>query len=94
MRVTVNRLDPDYTPLHNYVDFVTVNGNKVKHCISADEAKGEVLCYAVDEKGNLLPPVGDAYSVTVIRGKVEIHFKLFQIIPSDAFQRPSNKNLN
>jgi hypothetical protein len=87
VKVTVNQLDPDYTPLHNYVEFVLCNGEKVRHCVKADEEKGEVWCYSVDDKGNRLPPVGDAYSITVLRGKVQIHFCLNTIIPPEAFKK-------
>lgn len=94
MKVTVDKLDPDFTPLYQYVEKITLDGKVLKGCISADEEKGEVLCYEYDEQGEVRT-TGEYINCRRLFGKVEIHFKLFQIIPSEAFIKPSsNKRIN
>jgi hypothetical protein len=50
MRISVKKDDPGYHPLaHKCQPYL--NGEKLRHCFTADEEKGEVFVYMLDENG-------------------------------------------
>lgn len=64
MRLSADKNDPGYGP--GYINAkVFLDGVELKDCVTADEEKGECLCF--------LPEAGGTMSTTEIRrGKVEI----------------------
>lgn len=73
MRVSLNKYDPAYTPDAQYD--IYLDGEAVRHDVTADEEAGEVLCAASDKKGNIL--ADDDEIVHEVRyGKVRIIARL------------------
>lgn len=75
MRISVVEKDPGYSPIaHHAVDKVTLNGELVEHCLTADEEKGYVLFYEVDENDNVCTE-GDTVITGELIGDVKIFLK-------------------
>lgn len=68
MRISIDQNDPGYIHFSNTnaVD-VYLDGIKLNKCITADEEKGEVICY-IEE----LPLGADEWPTEVLKGKVVI----------------------
>lgn len=72
MRVSADIEDRDYSHAAAFLQ-VFLDGDEVRMCITADDTRGEVLCYDVDEKGYIRFDPGSVRAKTVtLTGKVEI----------------------
>jgi hypothetical protein len=72
MQVSADRDHPDYSPAAELLQ-VFLNGAEVRACITADDVRGELLCYALDEKGCIyIEPGEDRAKTVTLTGKVEI----------------------
>ena len=50
-----------------------LNGVEQRMCITADDVRGEVLCYALTDKGHIFIPPGESRAKTILqKGRVEI----------------------
>lgn len=67
-RVAVSPLDPGYTP-HYLTVTVYLDGEKLNNCVMADEALGEVVCYAEPHR---IDPWTLEPALEVRRGRVQI----------------------
>ena len=72
MRVSADKDDPDYSPAATFLQ-IFLDGAEVRMCITADDVRGELLCYELDEKGLICIDLGAECARTVrLTGKVEI----------------------
>lgn len=72
MRVSADKTDRGYGPVVNRIKMVWLDGKPVKLPITADEERGFVLAYALDEKNNVLVDFDGELVRELLRGRVRI----------------------
>lgn len=75
MRRSVRKEDPAYDPAWIGDDTVVlVDGLPVRRCHTADEERGEAICFAEDDRGRAYPDPDDPGKAkeVVLRGDVRI----------------------
>ena len=73
MRASVIRADPGYR-IDAFLYKVFLDGVELQHCLTADEEKGEAICYVVDKLTGLvsIEPGTDHTVTRTLYGNVEI----------------------
>lgn len=73
MRVSVEKSDPGYRPDARLFT-AYLNGEKLEHCITADDETGEAVIHYKDESGNFAHD-GVTFLQRTISGKIEIRHR-------------------
>lgn len=75
MRVSIVKADPGYR--WNASSYhVKLDGEEVTHVLTADEEKGQVVRYVLDDKGKpKIGPDGNSYVTETVAGHVEVYAK-------------------
>lgn len=76
MRLSADKNDPAYRDAALFAE-VTLDGQKLSLCVTADEELGEAVCYVRASDGTLAV-MADQLVTETLRGKVEI------CLPADA----------
>lgn len=74
MRVSCRKTDLGYVNFRGYgTHLVFLNGIEQSEVLTADEERGEIICHARDEHGQLIVDHGERVIVDqLVRGKVEV----------------------
>lgn len=88
MRLSSIETDPGYQPYLALMSKgltvdVALDGNPLKHCITADANRGEAVVYAISDGKALLSATGEVDTIT-LRGKIEFTIRRIRVAPSTA----------
>ena len=71
MRISVDPADPGYVQGSSIYQ-VYLDGRQLKDCVTADEERGNLICYKHENGKPVINKAGDEFVLETLQGKVEI----------------------